>query len=418
MKRIDIRVLCLFLCIGTVQWYGLKAQIVLDENLRKETVIQIAKIMEEKYVLPDIGKKYSETILKKQDSGQYDHITDASELALKLIEDFNHIHEDKHLNIRYDPGLIQNIKRQSGMSESEREKSFERQKLEERRRNYGLTELKILPGNVGYFKLNEFPSSRGSETIISAMGFIQYTDAVILDLRENTGGNPEIIQLLGSYFFDEITYFSSIYNRLTDKTIQYKTLLYVPGKCMPDTKLYILTGEHTFSAAEAFAYDFMQLKRAIVVGGKTTGGAHPTNRFIVNDHYVIYVPFAQAINPITNSNWEGTGIEPDIQCKAEDALMVAYEMALDSIIYDNKDEYFINNLGYAILSSNMVELAIKVFIKNVGFFPDSFNVYDSLGEAYMKNGDTQMAIENYKKSLELNPSNDNAKKMLKQLEKK
>jgi len=224
---------------------------------------------------------YAEAIVNKQDSGQYAHMADVNGFASKLIEDFNTILEDKHFNIRYDPEFIKNLKRQFGMSESEREKNFERQKSEERSRNFGLTELKILPGNIGYFKLNEFPSSRGSETTISAMGNIQYTDAVILDLRDNTGGNPEIIQLLGSYFFDEITYFSSIYNRLTGKTIQYKTLLYVPGKRIPDKKLYILTGAKTFSAAEAFAYDFRQLKRAIVVGGKTTGGPHPANRWAI-----------------------------------------------------------------------------------------------------------------------------------------
>jgi len=81
------------------------------------------------------------------------------------------------------------------------------------------------------------------------------------------------------------------------------------------------------------------------------------------------------------------------------------------------DEASINGFGYYLMNSGEIREAIEVFKLNVEVFPNSFNVYDSLGEAYMKNGDKENAIQNYRKSLELNPDNDNAREMLKRLEK-
>lgn len=88
---------------------------------------------------------------------------------------------------------------------------------------------------------------------------------------------------------------------------------------------------------------------------------------------------------------------------------------------ENKEEYRanegeFNTLGYVLLQSGKVNDAIEVFKLNVKYYPESSNVYDSLGEAYAEAGDKENAILNYKKSLELNPGNEGAKKMLKKLE--
>jgi len=141
------------------------------------------------------------------------------------------------------------------------------------------------------------PSERAAETIISAMGFLQYTDAIIIDLRNNTGGNPEIVAFIGGYFFTEEyqTEFGSLFHRIKNKTFQYKTPLYLPGKRLVHTDLYILVGPNTFSAAEGFAYDLQHYGRAIIVGTKTKGGAHAANPFIINDYFVVDLPFAKPI---------------------------------------------------------------------------------------------------------------------------
>lgn len=79
------------------------------------------------------------------------------------------------------------------------------------------------------------------------------------------------------------------------------------------------------------------------------------------------------------------------------------------------DEYALNGIGYGLLRRNHVEEAKEIFILNVKAYPSSSNVYDSLGEAYMKLGENDLAIINYKKSLELDPENNNAVKMLEKL---
>lgn len=68
------------------------------------------------------------------------------------------------------------------------------------------------------------------------------------------------------------------------------------------------------------------------------------------------------------------------------------------------------------MNENKIQYAIEIFKLNVKMYPQSANVYDSLGEAYMNDGQKELAIQNYKKSLELNPDNTNAKEMLKKLE--
>lgn len=80
----------------------------------------------------------------------------------------------------------------------------------------------------------------------------------------------------------------------------------------------------------------------------------------------------------------------------------------------NFEESQLNTLGYYYLQNDKVEYAIAVFKLNLLTYPQSANGYDSLGEAYMKAGIKDKAIESYRKSLELNPNNKNAQKILKQ----
>ena len=81
----------------------------------------------------------------------------------------------------------------------------------------------------------------------------------------------------------------------------------------------------------------------------------------------------------------------------------------------NFDEGELNTLGYQLLEAKKFKEAIRIFQLNVENYPQSGNVYDSLAEAYMDNGDKRLAIDNYQKSIQLEPSNKNAVEMLKKL---
>ena len=145
--------------------------------------------------------------------------------------------------------------------------------------------------------------------------------------------------LLISYFFDsDMVHLSDLINSRSKTTQQFWTLPYVPGQRLSDVDLYILTSERTFSAAEQFTYDLQSLKRAVVVGEATGGGAHMTTPMVVDDNFYIFIPFVGARNPITNTNWEGVGIQPDVKVAEVDALKTAYLLALKSLIKKTIDE--------------------------------------------------------------------------------
>jgi len=84
-----------------------------------------------------------------------------------------------------------------------------------------------------------------------------------------------------------------------------------------DKPLFVLIGGYTYSAAEEFAYNLKALNRATLVGNQTGGGAHPTRSYKIDEDFAISIPFARAINPVTGTNWEGVGVEPDIEVHPE-----------------------------------------------------------------------------------------------------
>jgi C-terminal processing protease CtpA/Prc len=174
------------------------------------------------------------------------------------------------------------------------------------------------------------PAICGS-TASAAMNFLAHVDAIIFDLRDNSGGDPKMIALISSYLFDQPTHLNDIYNRKEDSTTQYWTLPFVPGVRLPDKPAFVLTSKYTFSGAEEFSYNLKNLKRATIIGEATAGGAHPVMGRPIDDHFVIGVPFARAINPISKTNWEGTGVEPDVPAKASEALEVATKLAATKI---------------------------------------------------------------------------------------
>jgi C-terminal processing protease CtpA/Prc len=220
-------------------------------------------------------------------------------------------------------------RRQPGPDEQARELEFLRTI------NFGFEKVERLPGNVGYLDLRGFlPAQLGAETVVAAMNFVANTDALIIDLRRNGGGDPAMVALISSYLFGaEPVHLNDLYFRPDNSTHQWWTLPYVPGKRYGEKKeVYVLTSKRTFSAAEEFTYNLKNLKRARIVGETTGGGAHPGGGRRINEHFAIWVPSGRAINPISKTNWEGTGVTPDVEVPADQALKVAHIAALNSVL--------------------------------------------------------------------------------------
>jgi C-terminal processing protease CtpA/Prc len=147
-----------------------------------------------------------------------------------------------------------------------------------------------------------------------------------------------MVALVCSYLFDKPTHLNDLYYRKQDETTQYWTLPYVPGPRLIKQPAFVLTSSRTFSGGEEFTNDLKTQKRATIVGETTGGGAHPVAGHSVDDHFTIGVPAGRPINPITKTDWEGTGVTPDVAVKASDALETAEKLATEKIEANRKAE--------------------------------------------------------------------------------
>jgi hypothetical protein len=298
---------------------------------QQQVIDSISALLNRNYVFPDVAKKMSDLISSNLKNGSYASITDPVLFSEKLTEDLLSISKDKHIRVGFNPAFIKEL-REANKNTGQEEvppSLLEQWKTS----NYGFKEVKILDGNIGYLDLRNFmDTSVAGETAVAAMNFLSNTNALIIDLRKNGGGSPSMIQLITSYLYDsEPVHLNNFYFRPTDSNTQTWTLPYVYGKRMPKVDVYVLTSRGTFSAAEEFTYNLKNLHRATIIGEVTGGGANPGGDNIATDRFTVWIPTGRAINPITKTNWEGTGVQPDIEVPADDALYTAQIKALEKL---------------------------------------------------------------------------------------
>ena len=310
----------------------------LTKEEKMEVVDSISTILKRAYVFPEIGEKIAQHLQSRAKDGAYKDIQDPFEFSQILTNDVRAINNDLHLRVGFDPERIAEYR--NTITPEDSLAFLARQRRANQQGNYGFREVKILDGNIGYLNLSGFyhVDTEAGETAEAAMNFLSNADALIIDLRANGGGSPSMIQLITSYLFDEEpVHLNTFYNRPQDNYEQTWTLPYVPGKRRPDMDVYVLTSGRTFSAAEEFSYNLRNLKRATLVGEVTGGGAHPGGTQIATDRYTVWVPTGRAINPITETNWEGTGVQPHIEVPADEALITAKIKAIEKLLDKSKE---------------------------------------------------------------------------------
>lgn len=300
----------------------------IDAAARAAAVTSLADRLERFYVFPEMGSKMKKEILRRHAKHEFDAEGMAEGFAARLTTVLQSICSDRHLSIRNHPEMA------AVLADTTRDhEPADDPLLDLRRENYGFQKLELLAGNVGYLDLRAFASpDAAGPTAVAAMRWLGGADAIVIDLRHNGGGSAGMIQLLSSYLFGpEPVHLNNFYWRDRDVTEQTWTLPYVEGERRPDVPVFLLTSRFTFSAAEEFTYNLKNLKRATVIGETTGGGAHPVHPYPLESGFVVIVPVARAINPITKTNWEGTGIAPDLACPAERALEIAHREALQAL---------------------------------------------------------------------------------------
>ena len=325
--------LVLPLILATVAWSQVEAPKPprLDKALRTAAVDSILAAIDEIYVFPEVAAEMGALVRGNLASGEYDQLNNPADFAERLTADLQSISHDLHLHVDWMPPRLQ----VEGQELSDEEMD-ERYLAQIRRNNFGFREVKLMPGNVAYIKLDMFAhTSQAGPTAIAAMNLVGYADAVIFDLTENGGGSPSMIQLITSYFLAEPTHLNSFYIRQTDQTKQFWTHAGVEGPRLTDVPLYVLTSSFRFfrcrrvhlQPEEPRAGDHRRRdhrRRRAPDQGTTSSTSAPSQS-------PCRCPYGRAVNPITGTNWEGTGIEPHLQVPAERALTTAYLDALKTL---------------------------------------------------------------------------------------
>ena len=353
----------------------------LDAAVRRQVAEALAQALTEHYVYEEIGREMAEAIRNRLQEGAYDGIRSPVEFADALQADLREISRDGHLGVRYEPmppapgaapdgpapraaepggpapgspvpraavpGPAVPLPRDAGpmapgLTAPEPDGPAKpigpapKAPLAPAPRAAGpdaaaLPDVRILDGNIGYMAVNAMPPSESAmRAIAAAFALLDRTDALILDLRGNTGGSPAVVGLIEGYLSEGSPYTTNtVHWRNGDRPERLRTadvgdLAY--GSRKP---VYVLTSPATFSAAEQLSYDLQAFKRATIVGETTGGGSHTSNIGPVplGHGFVANIPTGYLINAVTGTNWEGTGVRPDVEVPAEEALAAAWSLA-------------------------------------------------------------------------------------------
>lgn len=301
-----------------------------DTTGRKAIAEAVATRVQADYVFPQKGAAAAKLVRKQSQSGAYDKAADEKAFVEALTADLYSVTQDKHLVVRWSRAGYPPA--DDGAAPDPAVRAAELRDL--RRSNFSVPKAEVLDGNVGYLKIDLFQAGQDAgPTLVAAMNFLANTDALIFDLRDNGGGDAATVALVLSYLVPSQTPFVSYRGRDAGKETQSWSLPYVPGGPWSTTRpVYVLTSGKTFSAAEEFAYDLQQLKRGVVVGARSRGGANPGVIHRLSDHYRMFVPNEAAVSPVTGTNWEGVGVAPDTAVDPAQALATAHRLALQALL--------------------------------------------------------------------------------------
>ena len=288
-------------------------------------VAEVRKILAERYVLPERRPALDAVLAEGLSSGRY-RVADPRQLATLINADLERVGKDKHLSFDHNPdqaAMYAAGRRQAAPDNSEYERMV-------RTRNHGITELKVLPGNVRYMDYRGFdwigPDSAAA--LDNAMNFLAGGDAIIIDIRRNGGGSPEAVQYITSHFMEAGKPLMTFHMNGQASPDTTATLAQLKAPRMIGKPLYVLTSGSSASAAEEFAGHVAGYKLGELVG-ETTAGAGFRNELVpVAGEFVLSVSVGRAVLAATGKDWEAVGHAPSLAVPVASALDAAQSHAL------------------------------------------------------------------------------------------
>lgn len=334
-------VTALFLLIGQFLFAQNNQPPKIDSVVKNEVINNICNAINNYYVFPDKAKVMSDYLKQQNQNGTFSSIIRPNDFANEIQKKLRSVNEDNHLRIEYNPQLEKDILKFLATKKGATEIIADDIKKDEKQ-NFYFKKVEILPSNIGYIEFTNFavPNPSARKTINSAMQFVSHTDGLIIDLRNNFGGNGEMLGEVLSYFFTLKTYTGKTYNRIenkwTDSYVENKKE--ITNGLKLEMPLYILTSNRTFSAAESFAYTLQNMKKAIIIGNTTRGGAHATRSFSIGNGFVAFIPYLRGENVTTKTDWEGIGVVPDIKADDNNCVLTAQNYFLNQKLLTETDE--------------------------------------------------------------------------------
>lgn len=287
----------------------------------RHAVKQIADLIRADFYDAARATRIAKDLEKAAGSGAFDKLTDPRDLAMVLTRWLQP--EDRHFQVTWAKAPTGPTVRLAGRL------------TDETRVNHGFVEARVLPGGVGYVKIDEFAHFEGARSpqqaaADAALNFVANQPSLIIDLRDNGGGSPHMVGYLVQQFVAEPRKVANIFKSRRGPDSMELSPVALSHAPRTDIPLFILVSGRTGSSAEALAYTLQAAGRAVVVGERTGGAANPGSVQRTADGFEIFISFGTPVNPFTGRNWEKTGVTPNIAVNQTDALKVAQVRALET----------------------------------------------------------------------------------------
>ncbi|MGP1353206.1 MAG: S41 family peptidase [Parasphingopyxis sp.] len=297
----------------------------------------VARLVEENFYDAERATEIASALRMTAESGEWDRAQEPLRLAELLSSAIAEY--DNHFRVTWSPP--EDAGAQADQTEGQRLYGFGDLI---RRSGYGFREVGILPGNIGYIEMTFFahidfddPADPAWAAANAALALVSQSDAVIIDLRENGGGSPAMVGYLASAFTDPDARIYNIFHSRSGTESEAPAVFHPAPRT--EVPLYILTSGRTGSAGEALPYTLQAANRATIIGEASYGAANPGQSFDAGDGFAVFISTGSPVNPITGTNWEGSGVRPDVESSYADALQNARIAALTALLVEDDAAY-------------------------------------------------------------------------------
>lgn len=323
---------------------------VISAATRKAVLDTVINAVRRLYVDADTANRIADRLAERQRAGAFDTLTTSDRLSDAVTKELRAINGDLHLSLRFDPQLAPlspwppsaealsseltegpatepptsrtRILGEPTPVEGVPPEMFNDPRyVEAKRRNFGLSKVEVLPGNIGYLEIRGFMGAPGAEHVIEdALRFLERTDALIVDLRRNGGGSGVMSHLIASHFLPKTPIETIRVKSRGNGSYTQTSFATVAGPRRTDVPLYILTSRRTGSAAEEFAFILRNAGRATIVGDRTAGAGHMVQSYNAGEGFLVWISVTRVSDVKTGLEWEGVGVQPHHPVPSESAL--------------------------------------------------------------------------------------------------